>query len=39
MKKLIVFFSLILFGASSAVNAQKEDQKVVNQLVVITNDP
>lgn len=39
MKKLIVFFSLILFGASSAVNAQKEDQKVVNQLVVITNNP
>jgi len=36
MRKLIVFFTLIIFGAYPALNAQKESE-AVNQLVIIAN--
>jgi alpha-N-arabinofuranosidase len=37
MKKLFVIFTLILSSAFFVINAQKEDQGTVNQLVIVAN--
>ena len=37
MKRLIVLFTLIIFGTLSALNAQEKEQGAVNQLVIVAN--